>query len=71
MSRIHHQLVPEYVEAEGWFPKGLLHALHEDFGHNTTINARRMAIVQGITVDDWGIVRANSDFRKGGYPAGF
>ena len=24
MSRIHHQLVPEYVEAEGWFPKGLL-----------------------------------------------
>ena len=71
MSRVHHQLVPEYVEAEKWFPGGLLTSLKEEFGHNTTINARRMAIVQGITVDKWGIVRANCDFRKGGYPAGF
>jgi len=71
MSRVHHQLVPEYVEAEKWFPKGMLTCLHKDYGHNTTINARRMAIVQGITVDGWGTVRANCDFRKGGFPAGF
>jgi len=72
MSRVHHQLVPEYIEAEKWFPKGLLTCTKTfALGSNTTINARRMAIVQGITVDNWGIVRANSDFRKGGYPAGF
>jgi len=71
MSRVHHQLVPEYVEAEKWFPKGLLKHLRDDYGHNTTINARRMAIVQGITVDHWGVVRANCDFRKGGFPSGF
>lgn len=71
MSRIHHQLIPREVEAEGWFPKDLLDSLHSEFGHNTTINARRMAIVQGITVDQSGVVRANCDFRKGGFPAGF
>jgi len=71
MSRIHHQLVPEYVEAEKWFPQSLLKGLHDKCGHNTTINARRMAIVQGITVDKWKVVRANCDFRKGGFPAGF
>lgn len=71
MSRIHHQLVPQFIEAEQWFPKGLLSDLHEDYGHNTSINARRMAIVQAITVDRFGVVRANCDFRKGGFPDGF
>jgi gamma-glutamyltranspeptidase / glutathione hydrolase / leukotriene-C4 hydrolase len=77
-ARWHHQLLPDSLQAEQWadasetmrfeFPETLLRALQEK-GHNI-IQTDWGAVVQAITVDDFGLLTAASDPRKDGAPSG-
>lgn len=42
----------------------------EKLGHNMTLQKLGKSIVQGIAREK-GVLQANSDFRKGGSPAGY
>ena len=77
-ARWHHQLLPDSLQAEQWadasetmrfeFPEILLRALREK-GHNI-VPTNWGAVVQAITVDDFGLLTAASDPRKDGAPSG-
>ncbi|RUS75704.1 hypothetical protein EGW08_016519 [Elysia chlorotica] len=65
--RMHHQLIPEYVQVEEAFPKDLeegLKAKGHEFSKQTGFS-----VVQAIDVTAEGIV-GTADFRKGGEPRG-
>ncbi|KAL5020264.1 hypothetical protein ScPMuIL_003156 [Solemya velum] len=67
--RIHHQLLPPYIQYEEGTSKTVVRGLSE-LGHNVTETSVGSSIEMGIVRDgDW--LYANSDFRKGGTPAGY
>ncbi|XP_046839747.1 glutathione hydrolase 1 proenzyme-like isoform X3 [Xenia sp. Carnegie-2017] len=81
MPRLHHQLYPESLFAETRFPITVLHEL-EKFGHKISITDKSHGVVQGISRTKMAmgggkrghfrdVFMAESDFRKGGKPAGY
>ncbi|XP_035218824.1 scoloptoxin SSD14-like isoform X2 [Stegodyphus dumicola] len=69
--RLHHQLLPNYIEHENLFPEDLLEDLRK-MGHKTHhLGAGMIGIVMGITRDKDGYLYANSDYRKGGEVDGY
>ncbi|XP_064616160.1 glutathione hydrolase 1 proenzyme-like [Liolophura sinensis] len=67
--RLHHQLLPAQAYYEQDFPQEYVTGL-EKLGHNMTWQKLGESIVQGIVREN-GVLQANSDFRKGGTPAGY
>jgi len=68
-ARFHHQWLPDELQFEDrWVNENVIKALRT-FGHATG-RRDRIGVVQLIRVDDDGI-RAASDPRKGGQPAGY
>ena len=77
-ARWHHQLLPDSLQAEQWadasetmrfeFPEVLTSAL-QGKGHKI-VQTDWGAVVQAITVDDFGHLTAASDPRKDGAPSG-
>jgi len=77
--RLHCQLFPPTVVYEPTFPVELVPQL-ESYSHAYVTNSTYdvsgqlnaiMGVVQAITRDDEGKIAAESDYRKGGLPAGF
>ena len=66
--RLHHQLYPDYIEAEKEFPEEFRVGLRER-GH-VVRNSSGYAVVQGI-LRRGGDIHATCDPRKGGEPDGF
>ncbi|CAL1536406.1 unnamed protein product [Lymnaea stagnalis] len=69
MPRLHHQLLPPYIEYEPDFDTTVLNNL-KNLGHNISLVPVGKSIIQGIDVKN-GLIFANSDYRKGGTPDGF
>lgn len=70
-SRLHHQLFPDFAENEQCFPQEIVDGLRKRKHTVQTIDKNvRGAVVMGISRSKEGIIRANSDFRKGGSIAG-
>ncbi|GAA6061308.1 hypothetical protein JCM10212_005422 [Sporobolomyces blumeae] len=71
-SRVHHQLLPDYVSIESGYRPDLLADL-ESRGHNVTVFDVNVAIaeVQAVVRDRLGKFFATSDSRKNGVPAAF
>ncbi|XP_059154521.1 glutathione hydrolase 1 proenzyme-like, partial [Physella acuta] len=67
--RLHHQLLPPRIEFETGFNSDIVKRF-TTFGHNVTEYPTGKSIVQGINVVDSRIY-PDSDYRKGGVPAGF
>ncbi|ESO97810.1 hypothetical protein LOTGIDRAFT_152913 [Lottia gigantea] len=67
--RLHDQLVPEVCEAERGYPAVVFDGL-KGIGHNMTWVGGG-SVVQGILQLKPGDITANSDYRKGGKPAGY
>ncbi|CAI8055687.1 Glutathione hydrolase 1 proenzyme [Geodia barretti] len=63
-SRLHHQLLPNQVQVEASFPDDIITYL-ESKGHNVTKDFN-YAVVQGVHVNEVGVVSAHSDSRKQG-----
>ncbi|KAI9463549.1 gamma-glutamyltranspeptidase [Lactarius psammicola] len=70
-GRLHHQLYPEWIEADDIYPSELLLDLKKR-GHSLRVMDvnRVSAVVNGVTLKD-GIVYAASDSRKNGIAAGY
>ncbi|GFX95955.1 uncharacterized protein TNCV_2085351 [Trichonephila clavipes] len=66
--RFHHQLLPNVIEYEKFFPGDLIDDLKEK-GHEMK-SSSDSGIIMGI-LKDKGIMCANSDYRKGGGVDGF
>lgn len=68
--RLHHQLVPMYIQTDAVFPFNatILQGL-KDLGHQ--INKTFIAVVQAVIKNDDDLLYGKCDPRKGGYPAGF
>ncbi|XP_077508976.1 scoloptoxin SSD14-like isoform X3 [Amblyomma americanum] len=62
--RLHHQLIPNQLMVESYFPKAYVAEL-EKLGHKVTYPKGRFSIMMGIHRRG-GRLYANSDFRKGG-----
>uniref|UniRef100_A0A131Z1T5 Gamma-glutamyltranspeptidase / glutathione hydrolase / leukotriene-C4 hydrolase n=1 Tax=Rhipicephalus appendiculatus TaxID=34631 RepID=A0A131Z1T5_RHIAP len=64
--RIHHQLIPDNLMAEWFFPEDYQNDL-KDRGHNVTVVQRynRFNVIMGVH-KKCGRLYANADFRKGG-----
>jgi gamma-glutamyltranspeptidase / glutathione hydrolase len=70
MPRFHHQWMPRRISFEDrWNPHELREQL-EQMGH-ATATIETVGMVQIIHIDDDGTIRAASDPRKGGRPAGY
>ena len=67
--RIHHQLLPPEISYETGIKREVIDGLKAK-GHNVTQVSTGRSIVQGIHRVG-STLYANSDFRKGGTPAGF
>ena len=66
-ARLHHQLYPDHIENENCFPKNILASLEEKNHIIKQIEeGDRGAIVMAVSRSKNGIIRANSDWRKGG-----
>lgn len=70
--RVHDQLFPEKVVYEPCFPNDILREMKQR-RHNLTELPKgvRGAVVMGISRSREGIIKANSDYRKGGTVDGF
>ncbi|XP_077534255.1 scoloptoxin SSD14-like isoform X2 [Haemaphysalis longicornis] len=62
--RLHHQLIPNHLMVESYFPKTYVEAL-QALGHKVTYPSGRFSIMMGVHARH-GNLYANSDFRKGG-----
>ncbi|XP_041373230.1 glutathione hydrolase 1 proenzyme-like [Gigantopelta aegis] len=69
MKRIHHQLLPPYIEYESGFNQKVIEGLVEK-GHNVTSKVSVSSVVQGV-VRKGKYLYACSDYRNAGAPAGF
>lgn len=69
-ARFHHQWMPEKLEIEQTWPDRAIDAALTERGQ-TVERTDRHAVVQVIQVLRNGLIRAASDPRKGGKPAGF
>lgn len=72
--RLHHQLLPPFIEYEKGFPMMYIDGL-KNMGHNTSLFAppaysSMFSAVNAIHRDRTGIY-ANCDYRRGGQPAGY
>ncbi|BFZ25643.1 hypothetical protein BsWGS_28681 [Bradybaena similaris] len=67
--RLHHQLLPPWIEYETGFKETLIQGL-QNLGHDVTEYKPGQSIVQGIQVSQ-GFIYPVSDYRKGGIPDGF
>ncbi|CAH1800421.1 unnamed protein product [Owenia fusiformis] len=70
--RLHHQLVPLYIQIEKGFPLKYIEGLIEK-GHNVTMLDSAGSVCQAIHDTQSGrySIHANSDYRKGGAPDGY
>lgn len=62
--RLHHQLIPNHLMVESFFPKAYVEELRK-LGHKVTYPKGRFSIMMGVSKHS-GRLYANSDFRKGG-----
>ncbi|KAL1467073.1 hypothetical protein MTO96_005931 [Rhipicephalus appendiculatus] len=62
--RLHHQLIPNHLMVESFFPKAYVEELRK-LGHKVTYPKGRFSIMMGVNKQN-GRLFANSDFRKGG-----
>ena len=74
MSRVHHQLLPDFIFMEPGFPEDIKKGL-EKIGHRVKyilLGDKYFSDIQSIVRDsDTGILNAVCDNRKGGQPDGF
>ncbi|XP_037514858.1 scoloptoxin SSD14 [Rhipicephalus sanguineus] len=63
-ARLHHQLIPNILMVEPFFPQDYVEELRK-LGHNVTNRTGRFNVILGVQRDGDHIL-ANSDFRKGG-----
>ncbi|XP_065280283.1 scoloptoxin SSD14-like isoform X3 [Dermacentor albipictus] len=67
--RLHHQLIPNHLMVESFFPKAYVEELRK-LGHKVTYPKGRFSIMMGVNKHN-GRLYANSDFRKGGTVDGY
>ncbi|XP_037560666.1 scoloptoxin SSD14 isoform X3 [Dermacentor silvarum] len=67
--RLHHQLIPNHLMVESYFPKAYVEELQK-LGHKVTYPKGRFSIMMGVSKHN-GRLYANSDFRKGGTVDGY
>ncbi|OMH79278.1 Gamma-glutamyltranspeptidase 1 [Zancudomyces culisetae] len=68
--RIHHQLLPDELMVEPYYPVDLVNGLREK-GHNIVEMAQVSSVVQAIRILSDGTIHAVSDGRKKGAPAAY
>ncbi|TTQ39611.1 Glutathione hydrolase 1 proenzyme [Bagarius yarrelli] len=68
--RIHNQLVPNYTEVEQDFEKAIIDGLTQKNHETKLVKSAQGAVVQAVVKQDQQVC-AESDFRKGGRPAGY
>ena len=71
LRRLHHQLFPNYITVEQDFPATVQASLRAKGHKIVTGTLASSAVVQGIFVEEEGVIHATSDARKGGSPDGY
>jgi len=69
-SRLHHQLLPNVICYDDYFPENMLEALRK-LGHQTVKNQNRLSIIVAISKNEEGEYDVMYDYRKGGSSAGY
>uniref|UniRef100_A0AC35FFY0 Gamma-glutamyltransferase n=1 Tax=Panagrolaimus sp. PS1159 TaxID=55785 RepID=A0AC35FFY0_9BILA len=71
--RFHNQFIPNITEYETTIPASIIESLESQYLQTFTPISIQESVIQAITVEDDGLIHANSDFRRrtAANPAGY